>query len=122
MKLYCFQYHIKENKVIRLEYDADQTKLNDYFVQDENDDGIFILAKEIENPQRFTDTDFDLVNIYTLEDDVNRAMSLITGYLKDTMDKMLDKLFDLGEIYRTACKEQNRIKEEYPSGMKPDKE
>lgn len=116
-KLYCFQYDTTGNKAYRQEFDAEEYN-GDYFIRDDSDETIFIGGCDIDVADVAKVHGNNIIYLYTMVDDVNRALGLISKAFEDSINEKKKQLEKLETIYVAFSCEKCRIKEKYPNGQK----
>ena len=115
VKLYCYIYRINDNQVYRQNDIADFYK-GSYFIHDENDETIHVEANKIDVPKVSGDEGDKFIYVYSLDNDVNKAMSLIHTSIQQTLDELNKKVTTMQSLLNVFKEKQEYIKNKYPKG------
>jgi hypothetical protein len=115
VKLYCYIYRINDNQVYR-QNDIAEFHKGAYFIHDENDETIYVDASKIDVPKVSEDEDDKFIYVYSLDNDVNKAMDLIHASIQQTLDELNKKASTMQGLLNAFEEKQEYIKNKYPKG------
>lgn len=115
VNLYCFIYKINDNQVYKQDDVADFYK-GSYFIHDEDDETIYVDASKIDVPKVGGDESDKFIYVYSLDNDVNKAMNLMHTSIQQTLDELNKKVSTMQNLLSAFEEKQEYIKNKYPKG------
>ena len=120
MKVYAFIYYFNTSEVYRQENEATGI-MGDFFIRDEKyGDTVYVRGDNLDKPQIGKDgkDDSPFIYIYSLDDDVNKALELINDYFKETVELWKKKVTELELMWGKFEAKQREVAQKYPTGKK----
>ena len=118
--LYTFIYYFNTSEVYRQENEA-TCKMGDFFIRDKKyDDTIYVHGYNLNKPQIGKDgkDDSEFLYVYTLDDDVNKAMKLMDDCFKRSVETLKKNLNKIELMWGSFEAKQREIANKYPTGKK----